>query len=265
MKTTLPERSLFIKERLDDITKEILAVAKRKIAMIILFGSYARGDWVQDEYKEGHIIYVYQSDFDIMVVVKSKHGGYFERSKIETSIQTRLRQRGLRSYLSFKQPSITLVVESLTDVNKHLEEKQYFFTDIKREGVVLYDSGEFTLAEAKDLSREERKEIAKRDYKQWFVGGSNFLKITKFSITEDMFNEAAFSLHQATESFYNAILLVFSGYKPKTHDILILGEKARGYNKELFGVFPYETEEQKNVLNYLRKLILVQDMTMTIR
>ena len=51
MKTTLPERSLVIKEKLDEITGEILAIAKDKVAMIILFGSYARGDWVYDEYK----------------------------------------------------------------------------------------------------------------------------------------------------------------------------------------------------------------------
>ncbi|WP_375331161.1 hypothetical protein [Candidatus Tisiphia endosymbiont of Oplodontha viridula] len=62
MKTVLPERSLIIQERLDNIVKEILAVSKHKIAMIILFGSYARGDWVQDEYKKGHITYSYQSD-----------------------------------------------------------------------------------------------------------------------------------------------------------------------------------------------------------
>jgi predicted nucleotidyltransferase len=44
MKTTLPSRSMIIQEKLDKIVKEILAVGKDKIAMIILFGSYARGD-----------------------------------------------------------------------------------------------------------------------------------------------------------------------------------------------------------------------------
>ncbi|WP_341760926.1 hypothetical protein [Candidatus Tisiphia endosymbiont of Thecophora atra] len=62
MKTVLPERSLIIQERLDNIVREILNVSKHKIAMIILFGSYARGDWVQDKYKKGHITYSYQSD-----------------------------------------------------------------------------------------------------------------------------------------------------------------------------------------------------------
>ncbi len=55
MKTTLPDRSLFIKSRLHLIVHEILTVGKDKIAMIILFGSYARGDWVKDIYTGGHI------------------------------------------------------------------------------------------------------------------------------------------------------------------------------------------------------------------
>ncbi|MFP3017908.1 MAG: hypothetical protein ACEY3E_03190 [Candidatus Tisiphia sp.] len=37
MKTTLPERSLVIKERLETIIQEILAAGKSKIAMIVLF------------------------------------------------------------------------------------------------------------------------------------------------------------------------------------------------------------------------------------
>ena len=55
MKTSLPENSLVIKDRLDAIVQEILAAAKDQIAMIILFGSYAKGTWVRDWYVEGHI------------------------------------------------------------------------------------------------------------------------------------------------------------------------------------------------------------------
>ena len=59
MKTDLPNRSLVVKSRLGLIVHEILAAGKDKIAMIILFGSYARGDWVKDIYTEGHITYSY--------------------------------------------------------------------------------------------------------------------------------------------------------------------------------------------------------------
>ncbi|MCX4080016.1 nucleotidyltransferase domain-containing protein [Rickettsia rhipicephali] len=50
--------------------QHIWAVAKDKIALIILYGSYARGDWVKDMYTEDHITYSYTSDFDFLVEKK---------------------------------------------------------------------------------------------------------------------------------------------------------------------------------------------------
>ena len=38
--------------------------------------------------------------------------------------------------------------------------------------------------------------------------------------------EAAFLLHQATERYYHAAILVFTGYKQRTHDIELLGVQA---------------------------------------
>ncbi|AFC72652.1 hypothetical protein MCC_05735 [Rickettsia rhipicephali str. 3-7-female6-CWPP] len=46
-----------------------MAVAKDKIALIILYG-YARGDWVKDMYTEDHITYSYTSNFDFLVEKK---------------------------------------------------------------------------------------------------------------------------------------------------------------------------------------------------
>ncbi len=253
MKTTLPERSLVIKERLDNITKEILGVAKAKIAMIILFGSYARGDWVQDEHKIGHITYEYQSDFDIMVIVKGKYGGGSMRFRTEDSIKRMLEKKGLDGSFVLKEPCVTIVLESIIAVNKYLEQGHYFFSDIKKEGVLLYDNGEFMLSEAKNLPWEERREVAQKDYNNWFKRGSEFFIDTHNALGRNNFNKAAFELHQATESFYTAILLVFSGYKPKLHDIMRLSQMTRSYNHELFGVFPYQTQEQRKCFELLMK------------
>ena len=40
--------------------------------MLVLFGSYARGNWVEDVHTEGHTTHVYQSDFDILVAQQSR-------------------------------------------------------------------------------------------------------------------------------------------------------------------------------------------------
>ena len=248
MKTILPERSLVIKPLLERITSEILIAGKDTIAMIILFGSYARGDWVSDEYTEGHITYSYQSDLDIMVVLKKgKHIAY-----AEPRIEKRL-ERELVHDLFSKKPWITLIFEAIDYVNRQLEKGRYFYSDIKKEGVLLYDSGEFTLSEVKELSSVQRREIAQEDFEQWFESGTEFLIDTLNALQRNSLNRGAFYLHQATESFYSAIMLVFSGYKIKLHDIRKLSSLAGNYNAELWQVFPHSSVDERQAFKLLER------------
>ncbi|BFD45367.1 MAG: HEPN domain-containing protein [Rickettsia endosymbiont of Sergentomyia squamirostris] len=257
MKTTLPERSLVIKERLDTIVQEILASGKSKIAMIVLFGSYARGDWVQDVYTENHITYVYQSDIDLLLVLKKgKYAGY-QAINLKYNIYKRLDRKfpidiTKDPLVSMKEPSVTLILEPIHFVNNQLAKGKYFFRDIRNEGILLYDTGEFVLSEAKDLPWSERKPIAQEEYECWFGRGKGLFIGIKAFFEDDNYSESAFLLHQATESFYNAILLVFDGYKPKLHDLLELNQIARIFYHDLCKIFPYESEEQKACFDLLR-------------
>ncbi len=136
MKRTLPERSRHQTERLGRITEIIREVVGPDLAMVILFGSYARGDWVEDRYVEDDILYSYQSDFDLLVVVQKRtratQKGAFN---ITEHVDRRLRQE----YLD--HPTASVVVEYIKRLNSDLERGNYFFTDIKKEGVLLYDNG----------------------------------------------------------------------------------------------------------------------------
>ena len=67
MKTSLEHLPVNKQEELSAI-KEIILDCIPKTEMIILFGSYARGDWVEDVYQENGTTYEYISDFDILVV-----------------------------------------------------------------------------------------------------------------------------------------------------------------------------------------------------
>ncbi|BBJ32273.1 hypothetical protein RAS_13820 [Rickettsia asiatica] len=63
------------------------------------------------------------------------------------------------------------------------------------------------------------KEIAKDYFEEWFDKGKDFLDGVAYYLKKDRYAVAAFLLHQATESLYSAILLVFSNYKPKLHNV----------------------------------------------
>src|SRR6185295_8656796 len=95
----------------------------------------------------------------------------------------------------------------------------------KKEGVLLYDSKRFELAQAQKLSPQERKQTAEDDFKYWFKSARSFLIDFGHAFKRRDYSKAAFELHQATERFYMTTLLVFTHYKPKEHDIKILGKR----------------------------------------
>ena len=65
-------------------------------------------------------------------------------------------------------------------------------------------------------------------------------------------NLAAFNLHQATESLFTTINLVFTDYRPKTHDLNVLLESTSKLSIRVKGAFPQETEEQKRLFKILK-------------
>ena len=86
MKTILPDRSLKIQARLNFIVQQILDIAQDKIAMIILYGSFARGDWVRD------LPNGYHSDTDILIILKkSKYKGH-ATLRLKDNIYKRLKK-----------------------------------------------------------------------------------------------------------------------------------------------------------------------------
>jgi predicted nucleotidyltransferase/HEPN domain-containing protein len=214
------------------------------VEMIILFGSYARGDAVEELDEQG-VYYRYQSDFDILVIVDerklAKKWRVWERMKHD------IRGSGL-----VKTP-VSIITENIKGFNHQLKHGHYFYSDIKEEGILLYDSGKYELAEAKELSPEERQQKAKDDFEEWYESANGFFRQYRNAVRDQNYKIAAFELHQATEQFYSAILLVFTGYKPKIHDIEELGKKAAGQEPEFLQVFPKGTPEEKRLFDLLKR------------
>lgn len=148
--------------------------------MVIVFGSYARGDWVEDAYEKDGRLESYQSDLDIMLVFKKGgDAGAYKAEPVLKKIRHLLEKYVLHP-LRHKDmipghPDINFEYESISSLNKQLELGRYFFTDVKKEGVVIYDTGEFKLAEPKELTWGKVKDIAQFDYNYWFHNGTEFI------------------------------------------------------------------------------------------
>ncbi|WP_155813366.1 HEPN domain-containing protein [Rickettsia australis] len=95
------------------------------------------------------------------------------------------------------------------------------------------------------------QEIAKDYYEEWFDFGVGFFINSTNNLERKSLRHSAFYLHQATESFYSSILLVFFNYKPKLYDIKKLGSRAANYNSELLQVCPMATPKQKECFKLL--------------
>ena len=210
--------------------------------MIILFGSYAKGKQVEHRYtgKDG-IKYEYISDYDFLVVTKTNNIKEYELEDIITN------------RIGDFEPSVNIQVHEIDYINEGLQFGQYFFTDIIKEGILLYDTTGVSFAIPRELSTKEEKEKAQNYFDIWFTQGVEFLEGVDFFISKNSLKPGVFTLHQATESFYYSVLLVFTGYKPKTHNLKKLRKQAKFLSEELFLVFPVETQKNEEYLFDLLK------------
>ena len=235
----------FLPKSKQDEIKTIVSVIQSiaPAQMIILFGSYARGDWVEEKHHDGR--YRYQSDIDILVLVetRSEHA----QTKYGNDIEYQLDENA-----DIKTP-VSVIVHDIEFMNRRLRKAQYFFTDIKKEGVLLYDSQKFHLKEARELSPQERKRLAQEDFDYYFKEADDFKDGVEFYYNKGKLRKAAFLLHQTTERLYTAILLVFTRYKPNTHDLAILRKLSYSLNNGLLSVFPLDTPENLRLFKLLRK------------
>ncbi len=242
MKKSLRYLPKYKRDELQRVT-EIIRDECSSVLMIILFGSHARGDWVEDRHFEGHILHEYMSDFDILVIVRSY------KIANNADMWRHVEAQAHRQVHTWTN----LIVETSERVNKALGRGQYFFSDIKKEGVLLYDSGEFELARPRKLDPRERRGLARAHFKQWFTSAKEFYGVFEYSLRKRQYKIAAFLLHQAVERFYAAILLVFTNYKPRIHDLAKLSRMVAGQDPAFLTVFPKATAEEKECFELLKR------------
>ncbi len=221
-----------------------LLSAFKEVEMVLLFGSYARGNWVEDTYVEKGITYEYLSDYDLLVVLT--HEDLQQKFRIEDKVKAELTVTGKVC------TPVNLIFHGIKHLNQALRLGNYFFKDIKKEGIVLYDSEKCKLATPKLLTPQESQQKAQDHFDQWFKSANSFLIDFQHGVDREDYHKAAFELHQATERYYTTILLVFTDYRPKDHNLETLGIKVEMCDKR-FAVFPTQTEEEKRLFELLKR------------
>jgi predicted nucleotidyltransferase/HEPN domain-containing protein len=253
MKTSLehlPERKQrelarvvgIIQEEFADLVERSKSDAKKdgRIFKIILFGSYARGTWVD----EPHTSKGYRSDFDILVIVSNKELAdpkYWDKTTDRLMWDKEI------------ETPVGLIVHGAREISNFLNDGQYFFVDLAREGVVLYELDDRPLAEAKQLSPADAIRVAEEHFEKQFRNAVDFLKGSKFFAQEENINLATFNLHQSVETAYSCYLLTHTNYTPASHNLKFLRGLSEDRDRRLIDIWPRDRQRFTTWYNILNE------------
>jgi predicted nucleotidyltransferase len=210
-----------------------------KILKVILFGSYARSDWVDDP-KSG-----YQSDFDLLVVVS--HEKLTDVSEYWYVAEDRI----LRDEAIGRQ--VNIIVHDLDDVNQALKRGEYFWADIVRDGIVLYELPNHPLAAPVPLTQADALRMAERFFEEWLRRTDDAIDVAQYCMKTDKLKDAAFLLHQATERVYACFVLTSTLYFPKSHNIKFLRSLAEDKEPRLIEAWPRATKIDRRRFELLKR------------
>ncbi|MBA4760003.1 nucleotidyltransferase and HEPN domain-containing protein [Sphingosinicella sp.] len=218
---------------------------KGRITKVILYGSYARGGWVD----EPHTAKGYKSDFDLLVIVNDK------RLTDYVTYWAKAEERFHREYgitKSIKTP-VNFIVHTLQEVNDGLAHGRYFFMDVAKDGIALYQSDDSVLHTPKPKTPAQALAMAKEYFDEWFPSAAALKEGTDFYIGKGRLKEAAFSLHQATERLYHCVLLVCTFYTPHVHNLGFLRSQANLIDRRLMYVWPEDNRKQRAMFEKLKQ------------
>lgn len=203
---------------------------KGRIEKIILYGSYARGGWVD----EPHTAKGYQSDYDLLIIVNDKR--LTDRVDYWLKLEDRL-NRELAITKTLRTP-VNFIVHTLQEVNDGLAHGRYFFMDVREDGIALYQFDDTELHTPKPKTPEQALKMAQEYFDEWYPSAMRAHVNFGDDLARSWNKDAAFMLHQATERLYHCVLLVTTFYTPHVHNIGFLRTQAERLDRRLVYVWP---------------------------
>ena len=215
-----------------------------KILKIILFGSYARTDWV-DEPENGYL-----SDFDLLIVVSNEKltdiADYWYVAEDKILHDTTIGR------------TVNIIVHDLAEVNAAIGRGEYFWTDIVRDGVILYELPGHPLAAPQPMTADNALALAERyleakriDLDAWLEDAERWLK--RSDEGSHARKRTAFHLHQAVETAYILSLLVHTFYFPRSHNIKFLRSLVEDVDKTLIAAWPRGRKLERRRFEMLKR------------
>jgi len=233
-------------EEFADATSTATADWKKagRILKVLLYGSHARGNWVD----EPHTAKGYRSDFDLLIIVNDDR--LTDRVAYWSKADERL-IRELAITQTLKTP-VNFIVHTLQEVNDGLAHGRYFFMDVAREGIALYQSDDTELHQPKPKTPEQALAMAREYFEEWLPSAQSFHRGFRHAFDDRDYKKAAFDLHQSTERLYHSVLLVCTSYTPHVHNLAFLRTQAERIDRRLQTVWPMGTRRERAMFEKLK-------------
>lgn len=216
-----------------------------RILKVILYGSYARGGWVD----EPHTAKGYQSDFDLLVIVNNEK--LTDRIEFWATAEDRL-DRELAITKTLRTP-VNFIVHTMHEVNDGLAHGRYFFMDLARDGIALYQSEDTEFHKPKPKTPEQALAMAREYFDEWYPAAMRRYEFVKFGLERGHFKETAFELHQTVESLYHCVLLVCTFYTPHVHNLGFLRTQAERIDPRLIDAWPRDNRADRTRFQKLKE------------
>ncbi|TPG52576.1 nucleotidyltransferase and HEPN domain-containing protein [Sphingomonas glacialis] len=216
-----------------------------RIEKVILYGSYARGGWVD----EPHTAKGYQSDFDLLIIVNDKR--LTDRIDYWSKLEDHL-NRELAITKTLKTP-VNFIVHTLQEVNDGLAHGRYFFMDVRRDGIAVYQAVDDELHEPKPKTPDQALAMAREYYDEWLPSGLRKFDLAQTAMEKGYLKDAAFLFHQSAEALYHCTLLVITFYTPHVHNLGFLRTQAERLDRHLIDAWPREQRTERAIFEKLKE------------
>ena len=283
----LPYRSKSFQPQISQLCQQIVDLPGEHIAGIVLFGAYARGDWIEMCLEESPQESPMRSAFDFHILMESKRYA-------DPLLQRRLEQKihkKVRAFFIYKQQpqvsvndfgegrayceslelypcSLSVSIDSVSHFVKKYKQHDMFCCHLVSEGVLVYkndsqwwDTVQLTLRYENNHSckRDEAvvdEELLPMSVLDWCARGDGFLSGCRLYLAQNLRAHAIFQLHQALECYFNAVLLSRHGPKTKTHDLALLLTYSASVLPDVLYIFPRATAYQIRCFQLLQDAYL---------
>jgi len=243
-----------VRTQLDLVLDLIHQAFGDQVAMTWLFGSYARGDFIDDRHiNEQGALSTYQSDIDLLLVLDTPlppgKTNQNERTLKKLAARVEKLNHALHDHPDIHH-SIHLIHETLERFNQALKHSEYFYLDVVNEGIALVDQAKQKV-EPQQMPAHKRREYGIRYFETLFEQILEFQQSFEFHYQRGHKALAMFNLHQVTENLFKVFLLVTTHYKPRTHKLWALKDSARQIDERVTGFFPRTTQAEKDEFSLL--------------